>query len=109
MRFQSRMEALRFLGLESGATEEQIKMVYHTLVKQYHPDENPEGEVTSHFYEIRDAYEYLMAAKDLGGAYIYHFPCTEDFWFEEGSGAGECLSEASRRECKEGEAPAAGA
>ena len=66
MRFQSRMEALRFLGLESGATEEQIKMVYHTLVKQYHPDENPEGEVTSHFYEIRDAYEYLMTAKDLG-------------------------------------------
>ncbi len=64
MRFQSRIEALHLLGLESGATDEQIKMVYHGLIKQYHPDENPDGEILRQFYDIRDAYEYLMTVKE---------------------------------------------
>src|SRR5271165_1326633 len=34
----SRCTALLILGLEPGATEEEIKSAYHTLVKVWHPD-----------------------------------------------------------------------
>lgn len=42
------------LGLKQGATPEEIKKAYFTLVRQYPPEENPEE-----FREIREAYEQL--------------------------------------------------
>jgi len=61
MRFQSRDEALHLLGLDGGATEEQIKTVYRMLAKQYHPDGSGNEDTLRQFYDIRDAYEYLTS------------------------------------------------
>lgn len=46
---------LKVLGLDDGATQNEIKRAYFSLVRQYSPEENPEK-----FREIREAYEYLQ-------------------------------------------------
>lgn len=62
-----RRMALAILDLGSGATEEDIKKSYRRLVKEYHPDRNPdlsEEERAVHaqrFLEIQDAYEELIS------------------------------------------------
>ena len=45
------------LGLEPGATDDEIKKKYRTLVKQYHPDLHPDDpEAARKMSEINDAY-----------------------------------------------------
>ena len=34
----SRAEALEILGLEDGATQEQVRKAYRTMMKKHHPD-----------------------------------------------------------------------
>src|SRR5215475_12288339 len=48
------------LGLEKGASEEEIKKAYRKLAVKYHPDKNP-GDKTAEekFKEIGEAYEAL--------------------------------------------------
>lgn len=59
MDFKNYNDALRVLGLRSGANEETVKTTYRNLLKLYHPD-NSNGEfVNQRYYEIQDAYEYL--------------------------------------------------
>ncbi len=45
------------LGIDKGATEDQIKKAYRALSKKFHPDINPAGE--TQFKEIAEAYEVL--------------------------------------------------
>jgi len=47
------------LGLQDDADEAEIKKVYRSLSKKYHPDKNPDTESRRIFNEIRDAYEIL--------------------------------------------------
>lgn len=47
------------LGLPDDADEADIKKVYRTLSKKYHPDKNPDEASRQKFNEIRDAYEVL--------------------------------------------------
>lgn len=49
------------LGLQKGATEDQIKKAYRTLAKQYHPDLNPDDTAGAEakFKEVSEAYEVL--------------------------------------------------
>jgi DnaJ-class molecular chaperone len=37
------LDALNLLGLESGCTQEEIKLAYKSACKKYHPDINPGG------------------------------------------------------------------
>ncbi|HXK78233.1 MAG TPA: molecular chaperone DnaJ [Oscillospiraceae bacterium] len=48
------------LGLEKGASEDEIKKAYRTLAKKYHPDLNP-GDPTAEakFKEVGEAYDVL--------------------------------------------------
>ena len=48
------------LGLEKGASQEEIKKAYRSLARQYHPDKNP-GDTAAEemFKEVQAAYDVL--------------------------------------------------
>ena len=55
------------LGIQSGASKEEIKQVYHDLVKVWHPDrflhdEALKQKAEARLKEINEAYEKLMAS-----------------------------------------------
>ena len=50
------------LGLKQGASQEEIKRAYFSLVRQYSPEKDPEK-----FREIREAYEHLKDAEEEQG------------------------------------------
>lgn len=47
------------LGVDKGATEEEIKKAYRQLAKKYHPDVNPSEEAAAKFKEASEAYAVL--------------------------------------------------
>jgi len=53
-----RLEALRVLGLQPGASRQAIKAAHRRLVKQHHPDM---GGQAADFQRINDAYQLLVA------------------------------------------------
>ena len=59
------------LGIKPGATQEEIKKAYRTLVKQYHPDkyrDNPLSDLASaKLQEINEAYDMLGGNGSNGG------------------------------------------
>ncbi|KAF7131485.1 hypothetical protein RHSIM_Rhsim09G0201000 [Rhododendron simsii] len=53
-------EPFSILGLESGASDSEIKKAYRRLSIQYHPDKNPDPEAHNYFVEfISKAYQAL--------------------------------------------------
>ncbi|KAK9161085.1 hypothetical protein Syun_007426 [Stephania yunnanensis] len=53
-------EPFNILGLESGASDSEIKKAYRRLSIQYHPDKNPDPEANKYFVEfISKAYQAL--------------------------------------------------
>ena len=54
-------ELCNILGLETSATEEEVKRSYYKLAREHHPDNNPDNqqEATEKFQEISNAYEIL--------------------------------------------------
>jgi molecular chaperone DnaJ len=60
------------LGVRKDAPPEDIKRAYRRLVRQLHPDVNPDAETQEHFKEITAAYEVLSDPSkrqlyDMGG------------------------------------------
>ena len=47
------------LGIQKGASEDEIKHAYRTLAKKYHPDVNHEPGAADKFKEVTEAYEVL--------------------------------------------------
>ena len=50
----------RTLGLRQGATAGEVKRAYRQLVRQYHPDINPDAAAVERFIKINDAYTVLF-------------------------------------------------
>lgn len=53
----------KLLGVEKGATAEQIKKAYRKLALQYHPDRNKSPDAAEKFKEVTKAYEVLSDPK----------------------------------------------
>ncbi len=47
------------LGVERGASQDDIKRAYRRLARKYHPDVSKEADADAHFKEIGEAYEVL--------------------------------------------------
>jgi len=47
------------LGVEKGASKEDIKKSYRKLARKYHPDVNKEADASDKFKEVKEAYETL--------------------------------------------------
>jgi curved DNA-binding protein len=89
----------KILGVERGASEDEIKKAYRKLARKYHPDVSKETDAKEKFQEVSEAYETLRdkekrAAYDSLGS---GFRQGQDFrpppdWFERfGAGRGEDL------------------
>lgn len=56
----------KVLGLNSGASEEEIKKAYRIMSKKYHPDLNPDNpESEEKFKEVVEAYEILTGKQKV--------------------------------------------
>lgn len=51
------------LGLQRGASKDEIKKAYRRLAMQWHPDKNPAPEARQKFMQITEAYDGLMSGK----------------------------------------------
>jgi curved DNA-binding protein len=61
------------MGVDKGATQDEIKRAYRRLARKYHPDVSKETDAEKHFKEVGEAYEVLKdpekrAAYDQLGA-----------------------------------------
>jgi curved DNA-binding protein len=48
------------LGVERGATQDEIKRAYRKLARKYHPDVSKEPNAEAHFKEVAEAHEALI-------------------------------------------------
>ena len=62
----------RTLGLRRGASSDDVKRAYRQLVRQYHPDINPDAEAIEHFIEINDAYTAVLEEIEAAAARRNH-------------------------------------
>lgn len=62
----------KVLGIERGATEEEIKKAYRSLSRRYHPDANinnpNKAQAEEKFKEIQQAYNQIMKEREQGYA-----------------------------------------
>src|ERR671915_2201836 len=78
----------KILGLQRGASEEDIKKAYRKLARKYHPDVSKEANAKEKFQEVSEAYETLRD-KEKRAAYdsLGSFRPGQDFrpppdWFD---------------------------
>lgn len=55
----SKRDYYEVLGLDKGATKDEIKKAYRKLARKYHPDVNKEPDAEEKFKEVKEAYEVL--------------------------------------------------
>ena len=88
----------KILGVERGASDEQVKKAYRSLARKYHPDVSKEANAKEKFQEVSEAYETLKD-KEKRAAYdsLGSHRAGQDFrpppdWFDRfGSGRAEDL------------------
>lgn len=87
------------LGVEPGATQEEIKRAFRALAKKYHPDVNDAPNAAAMFRLISEAYDVLSSAPQGGPA--YGEPQREEPWREAAREAWEEPGQSSKEEPKE--------
>ena len=62
------MEPYSVLGLEPGASDEEVKQAYRRLAKKYHPDLNPgDAEAARKMQEVNEAYDRIKNPEKYRG------------------------------------------
>ena len=56
-------DPFKILGLKPGASPQEIRRAYRSLVKKYHPDKNKDADAQEKFLAIQSAYEQLLNVK----------------------------------------------
>src|SRR6202165_5587223 len=86
----------KILGVERGASDEEIKKAYRKLAKKYHPDVSKEANAKEKFQEVSEAYETLKdkekrAAYDNLGSHTpgQDFRPSQDWYSRFGGGGRE--------------------
>ncbi|EPQ60979.1 hypothetical protein GLOTRDRAFT_109242 [Gloeophyllum trabeum ATCC 11539] len=59
----SQKDPYAVLGVKKDATQAEIKKVYFSLARKYHPDTNPDKDAQAKFLEIQEAYDILKDEK----------------------------------------------
>lgn len=67
------------LGVDKGASKDEIKKAYRNLAKQYHPDRNKAADAADKFKEATAAYEVLMDDQKRTAYDQYGFAGTQGF------------------------------
>ncbi|MER2554809.1 MAG: DnaJ C-terminal domain-containing protein [Thauera sp.] len=55
-------DAHALLGLQPGATPQQVKRAFRKLAMQWHPDRNADPAAAAHFLRLREAHDGLLSA-----------------------------------------------
>lgn len=63
------IDPYKVLGLMPGASNDEIKIAFKKLAKQYHPDLNKDPSAEGKFREIKEAYDMLTTGKTYGSAH----------------------------------------
>ncbi|HEX5939965.1 MAG TPA: DnaJ domain-containing protein, partial [Dehalococcoidia bacterium] len=56
---QTRRDLYEVLGVQRGASSEEIKRAFRRLAMEYHPDRNKDDGAEARFKEVSEAYEVL--------------------------------------------------
>ncbi len=67
------MDPYRVLGVDRGASDEEIKKAYRAMSRKYHPDANinnpHKDQAEAKFKEVQQAYQQIMKEKEYGANY----------------------------------------
>lgn len=58
-------DPFKILGLQPGASPDEIRRAYRKLAKKYHPDRNPSAAAADQFIAIQSAYEQLLHPESI--------------------------------------------
>lgn len=85
----------KLLGVERGASEDEIKKAYRKLARKYHPDVSKEANAKERFQEVSEAYETLRD-KEKRAAYdnLGRYAAGQDFrpppdWYQRFGAGGQ--------------------
>lgn len=67
------------LGVQRGASEEEIKEAFRELAKKYHPDRNPDWVAGQAMKEINEAYQTLLELNKGTAAYTSYEASDESY------------------------------
>ena len=64
MSIHSRAQALSILGIDNKSDDKKIREAYHELLKEYHPDNQPDDKTIYKYYSVVEAYDFLTKGQE---------------------------------------------